>query len=234
MEKLSQNWFIEGSIDAEFKKYLLLAYLQQVEENFENFKLYPNLAELISHYRNLVSFKESKNLVQQNFPEVLTDMDAQQFKLIYEKVVSDDELMQEIMNIVNQSMKLMKHALDQGKDIYETLESRIKIEPVGIVPIYKYDGYLFLKTYNSKTTKVYQYHIAAFAQNTQEYRSINTQWVGDYEYSLTTHFEFIKQDLVKKNKFLPNPAAFAAHADMEIPILESLLPIVKRKIIQYI
>lgn len=205
-----------------------------MEESFEHFKLYPNLADLISHYRNLVGFRESKNIVQQKFPEVLTDMDAQQFKLIYEKVESDDELMQEIMNIVNQSMKMMKHALNQGKDVYETLENRIKIEPIGIVPIYKNDGYLFLKTYSDKNTKVFQYHISSFEQNMGEYRSINTQWVCDYEHSLATHFEFIKQDLVKKNKFLPNPAAFAAHADMEIPILESLLPIVKRKIIQYL
>ncbi len=234
MEKLSPNWFIEGSIDAELKKYVMLAYLQQVEDDFEHFKLYPNLAELISHYRNLVGFKESKNLVQQNFPEILTSIDAQQFRLIYEKIVADDELMQEIMNIVNQSMMMMKHALNQGKDVYETLENRIKIEPIGIMPIYKNDGYLFLKTYSDKTTKVFQYHVSSFAQNTQEYRSINTQWVCDYEYSLTTHFEFIKQDLVKKNKFLPNPAAFAAHAEIEIPILESLLPIVKRKIIQYL
>ena len=128
MEKLSPNWFIEGSIDAELKKYVMLAYLQQVEDDFEHFKLYPNLAELISHYRNLVGFKESKNLVQQNFPEILTSIDAQQFRLIYEKIVADDELMQEIMNIVNQSMMMMKHALNQGKDVYETLENRIKID----------------------------------------------------------------------------------------------------------
>lgn len=234
MEKLSQNWFIEGSIDAEFKRYVLMAYLQQVDEHFEHYHLYPDLAELILHYRNLISFKESKNLLQQNFPEVLTDIDAQQFKLIYEKVVSDDSLMLEIMSIVNQSIPLMKQSLLLGKELYDSLENRIKIEPIGIMPIYKKEGYLLIKTYTDKTTKVYQYHISSFAQHAQEYLSISTQWIGDYEYGLSRHFEFIKQDLVQKNKSLPNPATFSAQLDMEVPVLESLLPIVKRKIIHYL
>jgi hypothetical protein len=180
MEKLSQNWFIEGKINAELKEYILLAYLQFVDSNFESYKLNPILADLISHYRSLARFKESKNIVQQSFPDVLTEIDAQQFKLVYEKVVADDVLMQEIMNIVNQSIKHIKQALEQGKSVYETLERHIKIEPIGIVPVYKNDGYLFLNSFSTKSTKVYQYHISAFSQNTQDYRSINTQWVCDY------------------------------------------------------
>jgi hypothetical protein len=33
MNKLSENWISEGWIDFEYKKYLLLAYLKNVDEN---------------------------------------------------------------------------------------------------------------------------------------------------------------------------------------------------------
>jgi len=37
MKTLSETWFAEGYIDFELKKYTLLAYLQEVNKNFDFF-----------------------------------------------------------------------------------------------------------------------------------------------------------------------------------------------------
>ncbi len=60
MATLNKNWITEKAIDFEYKKYILLAYLKQVSQNFEENKLYPSLAELIGHYKLLISIKENK------------------------------------------------------------------------------------------------------------------------------------------------------------------------------
>ena len=52
MKKLSPDWITEKHIDFEYKKYVLLAYLQEVNMNFEKTHLYPFLADLVDHYRN--------------------------------------------------------------------------------------------------------------------------------------------------------------------------------------
>ena len=41
MPKLSKDWITEKHIDFEYKKYVLLAYLQEVEKHFEMTSLYP-------------------------------------------------------------------------------------------------------------------------------------------------------------------------------------------------
>jgi len=41
MKKLPTNWLTDGLINFEYKKYLLLAYLKSVEEEFESKRLYP-------------------------------------------------------------------------------------------------------------------------------------------------------------------------------------------------
>ena len=53
MKNLSENWITEGWVDFEYKKYVLLAYLQHVESQVKEGKLYPPLGELVQHYSKL-------------------------------------------------------------------------------------------------------------------------------------------------------------------------------------
>ena len=39
MKQLRDDWFLEGRIDYEYKKYVLLAYLQYVAQQFSEVKL---------------------------------------------------------------------------------------------------------------------------------------------------------------------------------------------------
>ena len=72
MEKLSKDWLTQGLIDFEYKKYVLLAYLQTVKKSFGKVELYPFLADLVFHYRNLVAVKENKALIRESFPKELS------------------------------------------------------------------------------------------------------------------------------------------------------------------
>ena len=85
MKSLGINWFIEGSIDFEYKKYILLDYLQEINRHFDKSKLYPNLSDLVYHYNNLRYFKQNKTMLQQAFPQRLTQADIEAVKLTYQK-----------------------------------------------------------------------------------------------------------------------------------------------------
>ena len=61
MEQLTINWFVEGRIDFEIKKYTLLSYLSHINHQFNTNKLYPSMADLVFHYNNLMAFKKNKN-----------------------------------------------------------------------------------------------------------------------------------------------------------------------------
>ncbi len=75
MSKLTQNWLTDGLIDFEYKKYILLAYLQQVGKSFSKQELYPTFSDLIFHYNNLRKVKEGKELLYQNFPKEISQSD---------------------------------------------------------------------------------------------------------------------------------------------------------------
>src|ERR1700750_1233107 len=100
MKTLSETWFADGYIDFELKKYTLLAYLQEIHRQFSENKLYPELADVIFHYNNLVAFRENKKYLQEQFPKRLTGIQMEKLQLLYEQLIEDDDALQELEEII--------------------------------------------------------------------------------------------------------------------------------------
>ena len=162
VNKLNENWITEGLIDFEYKKYVLLAYLQEVEKNFSYQKLYPFLSDMMEHYNNMVHLKESKTIVEKHFPTQLTKIDVENFKLEFERIANDDKCLEEVEAILNYSIPLLKEHLTDGKELYQFVEDKLKIFPIGIIPLNTEMGYFFLTGSKSKNTIVYEYQVTNF------------------------------------------------------------------------
>jgi hypothetical protein len=234
MQFLNKNWITENQIDFEYKKYILLAYLQHVSENFTEYRLYPYLSDLVEHYRNLKTIKDNKQHLYNLFPGRVKSADFEQFKLIYERIVEDDTLMQEIESILEFSIPQMENYLKEGKKIYDFVEESLKVYPIGVIPLNSESGYLFLKDGTAPETKVYEFHISIFENPTEKYRGIHLVYVKTYEKNLMNTFEAIKGDLIRFNKSLPNPATYVIETEMNIPFEETFLPLAKRTLVKRI
>ena len=229
---LNQNWITEKTIDFEYKKYVLLAFLKEVNENFEIKKLYPHLSELVDHYRQAVAIKENKQNLFNSFPQKMQKIDAEKFRITYEKMMENDSVMSEIESILEYSIPQFQRQLNEGKKIYDYIEEKIHISPVGLVPLYPESGYMMLN--DRKETKVYEYQITIFEQSTERYRGIQTSYLRAYANSISNTFESIKNELIKENRNLPNPATFAIETEIELPLQETFLPIAKRSLVKYV
>lgn len=234
MKSLGTNWFIEGAIDFEHKKYILLDYLQEINRHFDRSRLYPNLTDLIFHYNNLLDFKHNKSVLQQAFPQRLTQADIDALKLTYQKMVEDDSTMREIESIISFALYKMDPAIQTGKEIYDFVESRLSIDPIGLVPLVPYNGYFSLRNGNERTTWVYEYQLTIFESKEDKFRGINVQFVDTYIQSLSNTPEAIKLDLINKRKHLPNPALYYVVSDITFPLEQTLLPVAKRTLVKYI
>jgi hypothetical protein len=228
---LSKNWLTEKHIDFEYKKYVLLAYLKEVNENFGANCLYPFLSELVEHYRQVLSIKENKQHLKDAFPQRLQTLDMERLMLNYEKIIQDDALMAELEIIIDFSIPQFKLQLLEGKKIYDFVEEKLSIYPVGVIPLYPEQGYMFIKN-GSSDTEVYEYQITIFHHSDEKYRGIHATYVKTYHKSFTNTYEFIKIDLVRENQKLPNPATFAIESELTLPLEQTLLPIAKRALVK--
>ena len=234
METLSHNWLTEGLIDFEYKKYLLLAYFQQVKENFKEKKLYPHLADLLQHYQNLAAINDNKKLLQEHFPTKIKSADFKNLTLAYEQIVKDDEMMSELENIIQFSIPIFKDHMYEGRDIYETIENKMEISPIGISPLNPEQGYLFLNPYTTSDTLIYTYRMTIFTQAEEKYRGIHLNYLETKPKSISNTYENMKVELVKRNKEMLNPATYLIETKTYAPLQESVLPIAKRVLVKYI
>jgi hypothetical protein len=233
MKSLSETWFAEGYIDFELKKYTLLAYLQQVNKYFNENKLYPQLADVIFHYNNLVAFKENKKFLQEHFPKKLTGIQMEKLQVLYQQMVEDDELMKELEDIINYSTSTIKRTIRSGTEIYEFVEDKLVITPIGLVPLDTNEGYFFLSS-GKKNTRIYYYRLSFFEKHDEKYRSIKTSYIDNRRRSMSNTYENIKANLIRNRSELPNPAVYAVEIDLGFPFDETLLPIAKRSLVKYI
>jgi hypothetical protein len=231
---LSDNWIVEGLIDFEYKKYIALAYLKEVKEDFDYHKLYPKLSELLNHYNNLKKLKDSKEELYKLFPKRLSSANLNELKLVFESIEKDSELMAEIQAIINFAIPEFKKKLNEGKDLYEYIESQLELIPIGINPYNQEEGYLMITCNKNKEIQTYYYEISIFESPNEKFRGIHTKWIKQFTYSISNTLETIKKELIRQHKKLSTPAFFQVNSKMLWPINETLLPISKRLLVKHI
>jgi hypothetical protein len=234
MTTLTQNWLTEGLVDFEYKKYVLLSYLQEVGKNFDEKKLYPRLSELVEHYNSIKLFKEQKLSAAKDFPKEVSRMDFEKFKLEYKEVYGEDELLKEIDSIVDFALPEIESKLGLGKELYEEVEHKMEVFPVGIIPMRTDEGYFFLSDFLKKWVNVYYFQFSIFENAQEKFRGIHTKFLFNYNISISDTYESVKYQLIEQNNKLPNPATYAVEFKESYPLPETMLPIAKRRLVRYI
>ena len=234
MVELKQDWLTDGNIDFEYKKYLLLGYLQQVDQAFDAKKLYPSFSELIDHYRNLEVLKEQKKILMNGFPKEITKLDLENLRFQYNDLVKDDEMICEIDDIISFAIPEIRSKMSLGKELYEEVEDKINIFPIGIQPLQADEGYLILSDHIKRMVNVYYYNITIFENALSKLRGIHTKLVNQFDLTISNTYENIKYQVTKEIRDIPAPATYALEFKKSFPLTETMLPIAKRVFVRYV
>lgn len=234
MKPLSDSWLTDGLLDVEYKQYILLSYLQEVRKDYLQWKIYPALADVIRHYTNLQDFLTRKNDLEKSFRQTLKQINPETLKLEYSSEIDSAEWMQQIEEIIQFALPKIQTEIEIGKERYETVEAQLELIPVGIEPVYKTEGYLFLRFQKQNWLNIYRYTVSIFRKAEEVLRGIHLEWINRIELSVFETYEHIKQQLIRFRKDLPLPATYAIESKKDFPIEETLLPIAKRKLIRSI
>lgn len=234
MDNLKDNWLTDGLIDFEYKKYQLLAYFKNVKESFKRVELYPFLSDMVFHYRNLIMLKENKTLIRESFPKELSPESLKNMVLNYRRIIEDDLVMQEIEAIMEYALPQFKDSLEEGSFIYEYVESKCEISPVGLTSLYLDEGYLFVTQPPEKETNVYRYQTTIFNQSTESLRGIHTEFLLTAERSISNTYENMKLNLIRQFVELPNPSVYLVASKVKFPYVQTLMPVAKRLLVKQI
>jgi hypothetical protein len=234
MTNLSETWFVEGTVDFELQKYRLLAYLRDVDALFGRHELYPQLSDVIFHHDNLMAFRKNKQFLQDAFPRRMSELDLRRAELIYERMLADDELMRELEEITDYALRRIRKTIGTGTDIYEEVAQTMQIFPVGLMPVYKDEGYLLLRWGSHRETRAYSYSVTLFERGDAQFKGLRMTYVNTWAHSIAHTPQHIKTELIRSNTALRNPAVFAVETELEMPLQPTILPVAKRVFIRYL
>jgi hypothetical protein len=234
MERLKKDWITNGLIDFEYKKYMLLAYLKHVEKHFNETKLYPFMNDLISCYEDAKLLKSEKKRIKEEFPKSISRLDLTKLQVVYQEIYHDDQLPQEIEEILDYAIPTIEQTLRLGKDLHDEVVDELNIEPIGIMPLYKDEGYLFIESSCQQETAIYQFHIRKFILHNENYRGVHLNLLDKIVRGIGDTYEYLKLKLIKTYKDLPNPATFLIQSGRPLPWQETQYPMSKRLLLQAI
>ena len=171
---------------------------------------------------------ESKELIDENLPVEMSGIDINAMKLLYESISQDDEIMAEINEIVAYAMPQFEDAIYEGRELYELVEDHIRLDVVGVLPLYTKEGYFVLTEEENTKAHVYKYDMSSIEKPEETYRTISSEHLRTVEKSKYETVDSLKLELAEENPELPNPALYRFHSTLDVPFEETFLPISKR------
>lgn len=112
-KKLSLTWYIDPPLDFEYKQYILLSYLQDVDHSFIKKELSPHLLYLEKVVSEMNRFKESFDDMIKIFDKHRYHYFQENFKLIGE----NNEMIQEIFEVIEFSIPQVETRISLGNSI---------------------------------------------------------------------------------------------------------------------
>jgi hypothetical protein len=231
MNGLSLTNFITADRDIEKNQYRILAGLKEYQTEFNKKKVCPSLTELINLASLLEEILRQKNSLHKVFPKQIKNFDVENEKIVYETLENLNDDLNYYFELIEWALPKIKDIIDEGIILYEFVENNIKIEEIGILPLYKNEGYFMIHNSDSEV-QVHRFECSLFSSNQEQYRTLKTQLVKEIKQLIIEDKpEFIKLELIKEFKDLPNPATFYCDTDIDFPFIETVFPIAKRKLI---
>ena len=237
MEQISLEIFFDSETDLEMNQYRILAGIKKARIEFGQKKIYPSLATLIKLNRELNQIKDERNSLRQKFPKQIKGFDVKEQKVIYETSMNLElnDSIENIFELIDWALPQINETIEEGTVLFDFVDKNMLLEQVGILPIYKEEGYFMITDNIALELQVHRYECSIFSSGTEKYRSLKTEIVKTEKQGILKRLpETIKQELIKERTDLPNPATFLFDSDLDFPFAETIMPVAKRKMISHI
>lgn len=233
---MKTDWLFKSPIDLEYKQYILLDYLQKLDKNLNNFKLYPQFQEISLHLANINLIMEKGQYLKIN--RILKNLDDE--ILISDLVAIDNPTLTkeeslEVYQICIYSAEKLKEYFNQSKAIWDIVNDTVKIETLQNSKNIESKQGLFFLEYKNKTY-LYEFIIKPIKKKFLETKCHIKKICECSKNNFYEKLKEIKNPIIKnlkEEKIHKNLILFKVIHTEQFPFKETLLPTVKRKIMNY-
>lgn len=231
---LPHQWIAGGLRDAEYKEYVLLAWLQKLKSEFRSTRLYPALADIIQKHKELTHLQ--RELTANRGQGEATAMDFQKMRIVRSSTSKHEPLEDYLQDLIRRALPHLSLAIEEGKALYDLVDSQLQFLPIGVQPFHVSEGYLLVTigSNNQRQLQAFRYAKSRIVRGKEAFLELKMECVESRRLSRLEQPENVKWSLIGRHKDLPQPATFHAHLDWNAPVRQTVLPIARRKLLQEI
>jgi len=233
--KLTLNLFTKVQDDLEKRQYIILAELKKISTQFQYYKIYPHLSELVEIHKTLKEVIHHLGDLRSRFPKRISKIDWVNREIEHDVVFVDGTDLQRVEELIRWALPHIEKTIHEGVTIHEFVSEKLSVEHVGIVPSYMEEGYFFLPNNKKKELNLFQFEVSIFQSADDQYRSLKTRFLKALDKTrVLPSPNSVKLDLIREQKDLPNPATFSFQTELDFSFKQTILPVAKRKLMQKI
>jgi hypothetical protein len=235
MKNTAIDIFTSTIEDQELSEYKILAALKYYSEQLHRNLLYPTFAELIEINNLLMDIINQKmNYHKMRAQEKLTgDLEFRNIVHENDEDQYDNPEISNLFDLVIWTVPRLREVLNEGVAIYDFVESQVSIKEVGSLPSYITEGYFLISDHQIKEVHVFKFKLSDNSHSVIPLKSLKTTYVDSADNAtLDIAPDSIKEDLIKRYPELPEPATYFIRVDVDMPFTETILPVVKRKMMK--
>ena len=222
------DWIVKEPIDLELKEYLMLDYFQKINKSLEKKELYPVFTELSLHLANLQTLLKQNQVLDTRRKLISIDDEFTIYDLISKKIPDlSDSNYEKLRSIILPLLTEFKKQFELLKSFWNKVHDSIDIKLLnGNKKNLKFGFFFF--TFDNK---LYVYEF-----KNRRYKNILTtklNLIHCQEKSDLTLIQIIK-NYTTENKLENNCTIFEVKISKEYPLENTLVPLIKRKILSYL
>jgi hypothetical protein len=231
MQRLTLESFLTAHPDVETSQFQILASLKTYYAEFHHTRLYPALAELIDLAKALEGILQEQARLEQRLPQELKTVDWTNKKLVFEPMQVQPSDIERVMELIRWALPHLYAGIEEGRSVYDFVDENLRLEEVGLMPMYREEGYAFVPENRASLLHLLKYEVSLFTAEDRRFRAIKTRVLKSLKQQLIQFSpEFLKMQLLEEHHDLPNPATFQFATDFDFPYVETILPVAKRKL----
>jgi hypothetical protein len=241
---LSLDLFARAADDVERTQYQILGGLQRARQAFAQNRIYPHLGRLVQLHRALRAVIQHSDGLRSARGGQLQRIDLKNRELVYAWPDLESDEMGVVEDLIRWALPHLQAAIEEGSAVFEFVDEHVAVEEVGIVPPYVQEGYLMVPDDEANVLHVLRYTVSIFTETSEDgaapgggarYRTLKTVQCRRVTRSRTgPHPSDVKLGLMADYRDLPNPATYFFASEVPFPYADTLLPVVKRKLMRYL
>jgi hypothetical protein len=211
-----------------------LAGLKAYRHEFNKNRLYPHLAELVYLSSQLEEILDKKGNVSLPLPKgIKNHRDSK--NIIIEIVDKPSDTKDYFYDLIDWALPQIKELIDEAYILYNFIEENMSIYEVGNKPLLKNDGFLFVSDCNNKVLQIHRYEYSIYSSTSKPFNSLKTTFLQIADaLNFDGEEEIVKINMVRKYKEKQNIATYFCKCDFNFPFDQTIFPIAKRKLLNFL